>query len=229
MLKIFQRINDVMTANINDLIDRVEDPERMVKQIIREMEEHIRASKEGVLNAMTSEKKLQKEVEHHRQQSETWRQQAEDALRGGNEGLSQSALARKKEHDHILMTLGPSWEAAKHTSERLKTQLRGLEGKLAEARRRRTTLTARQRAAEAGYQMDRTLDHLRDGLDAHRKLDRMEERVSDMEARAEAMAELNDNASRLERDVRDMKIEKEVDDEFEVLKKQIADENSQQA
>jgi phage shock protein A len=57
----------------------------------------------------------------------------------------------------------------------------------------------------------------------------MEERVSDMEARAEAMAELNDNASGLERDLRDMKIETEVDDEFEALKKQIDDENSQQA
>ena len=224
MLKIFKRINDVMTANINDLIDRVEDPERMVKQIIREMEEHIRASKEGVLDAMTSEKKLQKEVEHHRQQSARWREQAAEALRGGNESLSRSALARKKEHDHILATLEPSWEAAKRTSDRLKTQLRGLEAKLAEAQRRRTTLTARQRAAEAGYQMDQTLDHLRDGLDAHRKLDRMEERVSDMEARAEAMAELNDDATGLERDLRDMKIEQEVDEEFEALKKQITDE-----
>lgn len=227
MLKIFQRINDVMTANINDLIDRVEDPERMVKQIIREMEEHIRASKEGVLDAMTSEKKLHKEVGHHRQQSESWHQEAENALRNGNESLSRSALARKKEHDHILTTLEQSWEAAKSTSDRLKAQLRGLEAKLAEAQRRRTTLTARQRAAEAGYQMDRTLEHLRDGLDAHRKLDRMEERVSDMEARAEAMAELTDDASGLERDLREMKIEKEVDDEFEALKQQIADETGE--
>jgi phage shock protein A len=228
MLKVFQRINDVVTANINDLIDRVEDPERMVKQIIREMEEHIRASKEGVLEAMTSEKKLHKEVEHHRHQSATWRQQAEDALRSGNENLSRAALVRKKEHDHILMTLEPAWEAAKQTSERLKTQLRSVELKLDEARRRRTMLTARQRAAEAGYQMDRTLNHLRDGLDAHRKLDRMEERVSDMEARTEAMSELNDEASRLSRDLRDLKIEQEVNDEFEALKKQIADETSSQ-
>ena len=227
MLKIFQRINDVMTANINDLIDRVEDPERMVKQIIREMEEHIRASREGVLDAMTSEKKLHKEVEYHRQQAETWRQQAEIALRDGKESLSRAALSRKKEHDHILATLEPSWEAARNTSERLKTQLRGLEAKLAEAKRRRATLTARQRAAEAGQQMDQTLTHLRDGLDAHRKLDRMEERVSDMEARAEAMSELNDDASQLERDLRDVTIAKEVEDEFEALKRQIADETEE--
>ena len=227
MLKIFQRINDVMTANINDLIDRVEDPERMVKQIIREMETHIQAAKEGVLDAMTSEKKLSKEVEHHRHQSEEWRQQAESALRAGNESLSRSALGRKKEHDHILATLEPSWETAKNTSERLKAQLRGLEAKLAEARRRRSTLAARQHAAEAGYQMDQTLAHFQEGLDAHRKLDRMEERVSDIEARAEAMAELNDDASRLERDLHEMTIEQEVQDEFEALKQQIESENEE--
>jgi len=70
MPSIFQRINDVLTANINDLIDRVEDPERMVKQIIREMEAHIAASRDGVLDAMASEKKLLKELEDHRRQSE---------------------------------------------------------------------------------------------------------------------------------------------------------------
>ncbi len=224
MLKIFQRINDVMTANLNDLIDRVEDPERMVKQIIREMEEHIRVSREGVLDAVTSEKKLHKEVEHHRQKSEEWRQQAETTIRDGNESLARSALARKKEHDHILATLEPSWEAARTTSDRLKTQLRGLEAKLAEAQRRRSTLTVRQKAAEAGQQMDQTLAHFQDGLDAHRKLDRMEERVSDMEARAEAMAELNDDAVSLERDLQERATAKEVDDEFEALKQQIDNE-----
>jgi phage shock protein A len=55
MVSIFKRINDVITANINDLVDRVEDPERMVKQIIPEMEDNIRISKEGVIEAIASE------------------------------------------------------------------------------------------------------------------------------------------------------------------------------
>ena len=75
--------------------------------------------------------------------------------------------------------------------------------------------------------MDQTLAHFQEGLDAHRKLDRMEERVSDIEARAEAMAELNDDNSRLERDLREMTIEQEVQDEFEALKQQIENENEE--
>lgn len=224
MQSIFQRINDVLTANINDLIDRVEDPERMVKQIIREMEAHIAASRDGVLDAMASEKKLQKELEDHRRQSAEWRKKAETALRAEKEDVARSALARMKEHDHIISTLEPSWEAAKHTSERLKSQLRALETKLEEARRRRSTLAARQRAAEAGYQMDQTLTHMRASLNAHNRLDRMEDRVADMEARTEALAELNDESSALERDLHDMTIENEVEDELNALKKQIEEE-----
>jgi PspA/IM30 family. len=60
MSDLFKRINDVISANINDLIDRVEDPERMIKQIIREMEDNISKAKEGVVLAITSEKQLTK-------------------------------------------------------------------------------------------------------------------------------------------------------------------------
>ena len=62
MANIFKRINDVITANISDLIDRVEDPEKMIKQIIREMEESIGNAKEGVIDALASEKRLKKEL-----------------------------------------------------------------------------------------------------------------------------------------------------------------------
>ena len=65
MPSLFKRINDVINANINDLIDRVEDPERMIKQIIREMQENIRVAKDGVINALASEKQLLKDLEHH--------------------------------------------------------------------------------------------------------------------------------------------------------------------
>ena len=75
MPNIFKRISDVLAANLNELIDRVEDPERMVKQIIREMEDNIRIAEEGVIDAIASEKQLQKDLEHHRQQAATWRRQ----------------------------------------------------------------------------------------------------------------------------------------------------------
>jgi len=149
MPNIFKRISDVLAANLNDLIDRVEDPERMAKQIIREMEENIRIAEEGVIDAIASEKQLHQDLEHHRQQSATWRQRAEEALRTDQEDLARAALTRKKEHDQIITPLESAWEAAQHTSAQLKAQLHALEAKLEEARRKRSTLVARQRAVEA--------------------------------------------------------------------------------
>jgi phage shock protein A len=221
MANLFKRISDVITANINDLIDRVEDPERMIKQIIREMEENITKAKEGVIDAIASEKQLQKDLEYNRQQSAEWLSKAEQALQASKEDLARGALVRKKEHDNIIKALEPSWEAAKSTSENLKTQLRALEAKLEEARRKKGTLVARQRAAEARQHMNKTLTNFEAGLNAQENFDRMESKVSEMEARTEAMAELSSNNSQLEKDFWKMEAEQEVEDELAQLKKKI--------
>ena len=76
MANLFKRISDVIAANLNDLVDRVEDPERMIKQLIREMEENIASAREGVIDAVASEKQLAKELEHQRRQAEDWQQRA---------------------------------------------------------------------------------------------------------------------------------------------------------
>jgi phage shock protein A len=221
MANIFKRLSDVITANINDLIDRVEDPERMIKQIIREMEENISRSKEGVIDAITSEKQLQKDLDHHRRQSEEWAGKAEDALKAGKEDLARAALTRKKEHDNLSKALEPAWASAQNTSERLKSQLQALEAKLEEARRKRSTLVARQRAAEARRRMDQTLANFQAGQDAQANFARMEDRVTELEARAEAMAELNDDTSHLEKDILALTVEREVEDELAALKQKV--------
>ncbi len=221
MANLFKRISDVISANINDLIDRVEDPERMIKQIIREMEENINKAKEGVIEAITSEKQLQKDLEHHRQQSAEWLNKAEQAMQANKEELARGALVRKKEHDNIIKALEPSWEAAKNTSENLKTQLRALEAKLEEARRKKGTLVARQRAAEARQHMNKTMSNFETGLNAQANFERMEGKVAEMEARTEAMAELSSNTSQLEKDFWKMEAEQEVEDELAQLKKKM--------
>jgi phage shock protein A len=221
MPSIFKRISDVITANLNDLIDRVEDPERMIKQIIREMEDNISKAKEGVIEAIASEKQLQKDLELHRRQSAEWLQKAEEALQENKEELARAALTRKKEHDNIIKALEPSWEAAKNTSERLKTQLHALEAKLEEARRKRSTLVARQRAAEARQHLDKTFTNFQAGLDAQANFARMEDKVMGMEAKAEAMAELHADTSQLEKDFLAMEVEREVEDELAALKKKV--------
>jgi len=218
MASLFARINDIMNSNINDLLDRIEDPERMIKQIIREMEENIVQAREGVLNAITSEKQLLRELEQQRAQSKAWLQKAETALIADKEELARSALARKKDIDAIIANLEPAWLGAKNTSERLKNQLRQLEERLEEAKRKRTTLMARQHAATAHQQMDKTLRTFETGLDAQAKFGRMEDRVAAMEARTAAIAELSEDRSPLEKEFERMELEQDVDAELLALK-----------
>jgi len=218
---IFSRINDIINSSVNDLLDKIEDPERMIKQIIREMEENIAQAKEGVINAIASEKQLQKELDSHRKQSDLWQQKAHTALEADKEDLARSALARKREIDAVINNLEPAWASAKATSERLKNQLRQLEAKLEEAKRKRTTLLARQRAAEAQQQMGKTLDTFQAGLDAEAKFSRMEDRVSEMESRTEAMAELNDDASPLEKEFLELETDQEIEAELAAMKLKI--------
>jgi phage shock protein A len=226
MANLFIRIHDIITANINDLIDRVEDPERMIKQMIREMEENIARANEGVIDAIASEKQLHKELELHRRQSVEWMKKAEDALHANREDLARAALMRKKEYDSVIQSLEPAWESARATSEHLKKQLHALEAKLDEAKRKRSMLTARQRAAQAREYMGDTMSHFKAGLNAHANFTRMEDRVSEMEARAEAMDEVNSPSSRVEKEALAMEMEWEVDNELAALKKKVGGEQA---
>jgi len=221
MTHIFKRITDVISANINDLLDRVEDPERMIKLVIHEMEENIGKARDGVIESIASEKQLKKELDNHCQQSAEWLGKAEMALEKGNEELARSALARKKEHDNILKALEPSWQSARKTSEILQAQLKALEAKLEEAKRKRSSLSARQHAAEARQQMDKTLSNFEAGLNAQNKFESMEEKVVAMEARTEAIEELRGEVSKLSREFLDMEVQDEIEKELEALKNKI--------
>ncbi|MDM8546520.1 PspA/IM30 family protein [Candidatus Venteria ishoeyi] len=220
-MSIFQRMNDIINASINDLLDRVEDPERMIKQIIREMEDNIAQAKEGVIDAIASEKQLEKELERHRKQADSWHDKARQALANDKEELARSALAQKKEIDRIIENLEPSWESAAQTSQRLKKQLKALEQRLDEAKRKRTTLQARQRAAQARTQMSQTMDTFQNGLDAQHKFDRMEDKVSEMEARSEAIDELEDDNTPLEKEFLEMEIDQDIEAELAAMKKDL--------
>ena len=221
MASLFKRISDVINANLNDLVDRVEDPERMIKQLIREMEENISSAREGVIDAVASEKQLAKELDSQRQQAEEWQRRARLALESGNEALAREALTRKKEHDGIVANLDASWQSARRTGERLKSQLRALEAKLEEARLKKGSLVARQRAAQAREQMDQVQDRFQTGLDLNHSFGRMADKVGEMEARMEAREELYGEYSQIEREFLQMETSSEVEAALAALKREI--------
>ncbi|EIJ43522.1 phage shock protein A (IM30), suppresses sigma54-dependent transcription [Beggiatoa alba B18LD] len=211
MFSIFRRVNDILNANVNDLLDKIEDPERMIKQLIREMEEQIAQAKDGVIHAIASEKQLSRELAEQKTNAAEWQGKAETALQLGKEDLARSALQRKLEIDNVIRNLEPAWQTAKNTSERLKTQLHQLESKLEETKRKQGALVARQRAAQARQQMGKTLDRFQQGLDTQSRFDRLEDRIDEMEAYTEAMAEVNDKQSELDKEFAKLESTHEVD------------------
>ena len=117
--------------------------------------------------------------------------------------------------------LEPAWGAAVDTSASLKAQLRALESKLDEAKRKKSTLIARQRAAEARQHMEHTNTTFEAGLQAHSNFTRMEERVAEIEARTEAITEVNGASTALENDFQDMEVDIEVEAELTALKQKL--------
>ena len=156
-----------------------------------------------------------------RRQAEDWQQRARRAMEAGNETLAREALLRRKEHDGIVANLEASWQSARRSSERLKTQLRALEAKLEEARLKKGSLVARQRAAQAREQMDQVNDRFQTGLNLNQSFGRMADKVGEMEARMEAREELYGDYSPIEREFLKLETDSELEAELAALRKQV--------
>ena len=98
-MRLFQRIGDIIAANLNDLVDRFEDPEVMLKQAIREMETMIAEATGGAARAIAGERLLARELADHEQKAARWRARAEEAVSRGDDDLARQAICRAHEHE----------------------------------------------------------------------------------------------------------------------------------
>jgi phage shock protein A len=219
---IFKRLSDIITANVNDLLDRAEDPEKMIKQVVREMEEAVEAARRNAAQAMASQKKLARELETDRRLRDEWEKKAVQALEGGREDLAREALGRKKEYEALIETLQAQFDKGEGTCHNLRQTLRALQAKLAEAKRKQLILSARRKAAEAELAAQSKLGGARDKAAAFAKFDAMEEKVEDLEAQAEALKELNEAEGGLEAELEDLSQEKaDIEKELAALKSKL--------
>ncbi len=190
---LFKRISDIISANLGEMAESYEDPEKMLKQAVREMGESIQDATRETAKALASEKKLVKELAHNESEAKQWQSRAEKAVEEGDDDLARRALSRKQEHEKLAVALQDQMSAAKEASQTLRHQLEGMKAKLAEAKRNLSTLTARKKAADVrkkvymgmGEAPEITVEN-----DAFDKFERMREKVEQAEAEAEALAEL---------------------------------------
>ena len=189
---IFKRISDIISANFNDMVEGYEDPEKMLRQAIREMEEAIGTAKPDVARAMASEKTVAKELASNEAQVTVWTHRAETAVEAGDDDLARKAITRKKEYEKITAALRDQHDAAIEASQTLRRQLEAMQAKLKDAQRRLGTLTARQKAAQVRAKVAQSQAGLTPELDqdAFNKFDRLARKVEMAEAEAAAFSEL---------------------------------------
>lgn len=189
---VFKRISDIISANLNDLTEGFEDPERMLRQAVREMEQTIVDVTSQTAKAMANGTTLARELERNRAQQQQWQGRAEKAVEEGDDDLARKALTRKNEHEKLVTALKDQLDAAEETSASLRSQLEGMKAKLAEGKRNLATLSARKRAADFRKKMESQAVGAVSEIDdnAFAKFDRMKAKVEQAEAEAAALAEL---------------------------------------
>jgi phage shock protein A len=188
---IFSRLAQLIKSNLNDLISKSEDPEKMLNQVVLEMSNQLIEAKKQVATSIADEKRLAKQLEQETANAGEWERRAMMALRAGNEELAKEALARKKEHDQLAATYQDQWTKQKAAVDQLKRALRMLNDKIEEAKRKKNVLIARKKRAEAQKSIQETMSGLRD-QSAFETFDRMAGKIDQMEAEAEAATEISE-------------------------------------
>ena len=186
---IFSKIGTLFKSNINDMISKAEDPEKMLNQVLVDMKQQLVEAKKQVAVAIADEKRLKKQFEDEAAKVADWERKAVLAVRAGDDGLAREALARKTEHEEHANTMETQWGSQKTAVDQLKDQLRNLNGKIEEAKRKKNILVARKKRAEAQQKIHETMSGLSD-TSAFDTFDRMAQKIDQLEAEAEAGAEV---------------------------------------
>lgn len=204
-MSLFNRIGDNIRANINSILDKAEDPVKMLEQYLRDMEDDIADAEVAVAKQIAVVKRFQKQFEDSQAMAEKRESQALQALEQDREDLARRALEDKKTHQSKADDYREQYEKARATADKLKAQLQEMKDEYEQMKGKKATLVARAEAAKAQKEINKVMTGF--GKDTARKgFERMEDKVNQAEAEAAAGMELGST-------------ERDLDDELEALGK----------
>lgn len=187
---ILSRTFAVLRAHLNALLDRAEDPAKMLEQTLLDMDQAFRRAKEQVARAVADEKRLERQRDEQRGEMARWEERALRAVETDDDELAREALRRKQEHERLAARFAHELAAHGANVEQLRGGLRDLESRIAELRRRKELIISRQKRAEAQSRIYRTLEGIR-SAGAVDTIQRMETKVEEMGHLADARMELS--------------------------------------
>lgn len=214
---IFDRMSQLIRANVNDLIDRAEDPEKMIDQILRDMQDNLRLAREQVAAMIVQEKELEGDLDQTTRLASEWGAKAQRAVAAGKDDLAREALRRKRDNEENARVYDEQLRTQRDAVAKLKDQLRQLEAKYQATLSRRDALVARQRRATAQQQVAGSLSAtVFTPLDPTAELERMERKIRSGEARVAATLELGDES--FDAQFRELDADDELERELAALK-----------
>jgi phage shock protein A len=217
-MSIFGRMKDLLSANINAMLDNAGDPEKMANEYLRQLQSQLYDVKTNVASAMADETKLRQKLTRHQEEVESWTNKAAAALRSGDEELARQALQRKVQEEKLAEQYEQQHAMQAEQVARLQEGLTQLETRIAETQAKRELIIAKQNRVETQESLQSTMRSV-SNVSALDKLDQLEGRVDDRLAQADAMAQLEGDS--LDNRFRKLEQESNVDSEMEELKRKL--------
>ncbi|RRR75657.1 MAG: phage shock protein A [Candidatus Viridilinea halotolerans] len=217
-MSILGRIKDLVSANVNSMLDRAEDPEKMANEYLRQLTNELYEVRTGVATAMADEMRLEQRRVAAFGEVGQWQSKAEAALRAGDEELAKAALARRGQAQRLAEQYQQQESAQEEQVNAMQDALVQLETRIAEVKAKKELIIAKKNRAQTQEALQRTAQRMGQ-VSAIDKLDQLEERVDDQLNKAEAMAKLEQGS--LENRFANLQQQAEVDSELAELKRKM--------
>lgn len=211
---VFSRFTDIINSNINALLDKAEDPEKMVRLIIQEMEDTLVEVRSSSAKTLADKKELARQISRYEKDAEQWQEKAELALSKGREDLARAALVEKKKSSENAEALADELAHVEEHISKLQNEISQLQDKLADAKARQKAIIMREKTASSRLKVKRNIDSEKVD-DALSRFDRYERKIDDLEAQVEA----HDLGSKsLADEIAELESDENIDDELAQLK-----------
>jgi len=216
---LFDRIGRVINANLNDLVTKAEDPEKVLEQAVVEMQDNAVKMRQALATAIATQKKTELQYKKNQQQVDAWQKRAQLAISKGDDNLAREALIRKKSFAEAASTLEIQLQQQLEVVTNLKRDARTLEGKIVEAKSKKDMLKARANAAKAQKESRDLITGI-DSSSALSAFERMEDKVMQLEAESQVAAQLEGGVS-VDEQFRQLEAGQDVEDELAKMKAQL--------
>jgi phage shock protein A len=217
---LLDRLSRVVRANLNDLVGKAEDPEKVLEQTVNDMQEDLVQLRQAVARAIAEQRQTEQKSNKEQSEASKWEQRAKLALSKGDENLAKEALKQKKAYSETAALLKNQFEQQTVQVDTLRRNLIALESKISEAKTKKNMLQARAKAAQANEQLQKAVSGIDTG-GAMATFERMEEKVLQMEAKSQAIGELGGMG--IEAEFAKLESGRDVDEELALLKASMSD------